>query len=77
MQRYTSAIWDLVSLKKKATYLTCPEENKQEYLANYLTQKKIFYAASQNAFKIETALKEINNFGNFYNISTEKKIYQQ
>lgn len=68
-----SGIMDLVSLKKQAILIATPGQTEQEYLAQYMMQKGIFYSVRQKEFKIETALKELNRFGNISKISTEKK----
>jgi len=68
-----SGIMDLASLKKKAILIPTPGQTEQEYLAQYLSEKKMFYAISQSKLNLEAALNEINQFGDFSEISFEKK----
>ncbi len=68
-----SGIMDLVSLRKKAILIPTPGQTEQEYLSEYLKQKKIFYAVSQKEFKMEAALKETDRFGDFSKISFDKE----
>jgi len=50
-----STIMDLATLGKKAILIPTPGQTEQEYLADYLSQKNIFYTASQDNFTLETA----------------------
>ncbi len=45
-----SGIMDLLVLNKKALIIPTPGQTEQEYLAKYLSEKKLFYSSSQNNF---------------------------
>jgi len=57
-----STIMDLVKIGKKAILIPTPGQTEQEYLANYLKEKKYFYFQNQNNFNLLTALNEIENY---------------
>ena len=50
-----SSIMDLIVLKKPAVLVPTPGQTEQEYLANYLNEKGLFYTMSQKAFNLELA----------------------
>jgi len=52
-----STIMDLATTGRKAILVPTPGQTEQEYLARYLSQKKIFYAAEQDKFRLDEALK--------------------
>lgn len=52
---YTT-VMDLVKLKKKAVLVPTPGQTEQEYLANYLEQKKYFYTIPQHLFNLQAAV---------------------
>jgi uncharacterized protein (TIGR00661 family) len=54
-----STIMDLIALKKTAIIIPTPGQTEQEYLANYLHNKKIFFKVAQKDFNIQ---KTINQF---------------
>ncbi len=58
---YTT-IMDLIKLKKKAILVATPGQSEQEYLAQYLLEKKYFYSVEQNAFSLKEALKAASGF---------------
>lgn len=51
-----SSIMDYVSLQQEAILIPTPGQTEQEYLAQYLEDKKIFSQASPHKFSIEAAL---------------------
>jgi hypothetical protein len=51
-----SSLMDLVALNKKAILIPTPGQTEQEYLARLLSQQKIFMAADQQKFDIQTSL---------------------
>lgn len=51
-----STIMDLLVLEKKAILIPTPGQKEQEYLAEYLSEKKWFYSSSQENFNLEQAL---------------------
>lgn len=53
-----STIMDLAVLGKKAIFVPTPGQTEQEYLANYLSQKKMVYAVSQSKLNLEKAYQE-------------------
>jgi len=65
---YTS-VMDLMALQKKAILVPTPGQTEQEYLADYLAEKKYFYSSSQARFSLETALKNAAVFP--YNLKLE------
>ena len=58
---YTT-IMDLIKLSKHAILVPTSGQTEQEYLAEYLMEKKYFYSVAQDQFFITQA---INNFKNF------------
>jgi len=56
---YTS-IMDLYVLKRTAILIPTPGQTEQEYLADYLKTKKMFYSVEQSKFDLETALQQIS-----------------
>ncbi len=63
-----SSVMDMVKLKKDAIMIPTPGQTEQEYLAEYLFAKKIFYTTTQENFEIEKALLETQKFSNSLNI---------
>lgn len=57
-----STVMDLVKLRKKAILVPTPGQTEQEYLANYLSSKKLFYCIPQADFVLQDALKEAGAF---------------
>jgi uncharacterized protein (TIGR00661 family) len=55
---YTT-IMDLVKLQQKAVLIPTPGQTEQEYLAQHLTQQKIFYSVEQDKFILNEVLQEI------------------
>lgn len=53
-----SSIMDLAAVGKKAILIPTPGQTEQEYLADYLKSRKIFFSMKQRDFRLETALKE-------------------
>jgi hypothetical protein len=47
---------DLVKLHKKAILIPTPGQTEQEYLARYLSEKKLFYSIEQEKFSLKEAL---------------------
>lgn len=58
---YTT-IMDLIKLKQKAILIPTPGQTEQEYLAEYLMEKKMFYMVKQNNFSLLKTLKQIEGF---------------
>jgi uncharacterized protein (TIGR00661 family) len=54
-----STIMDLATLGKKAILIPTPGQTEQEYLANYLSGKNIYYCTTQNRFNLQAALVEV------------------
>jgi len=54
---YTT-IMDLIKLNKKAILVPTPGQTEQEYLANYLMKKKIFFSVNQKEFDLSETLKK-------------------
>lgn len=71
---------DLYSLKKTAIIVPTPGQTEQEYLAEYLTDKRQFYSINQNDFDLEKSINNLNNFSiskSNENISNLAKIIKQ
>jgi uncharacterized protein (TIGR00661 family) len=51
-----STIMDLINFQKKAILVPTPGQTEQEYLSKRMMDKKIFMAANQNKFDIQTSL---------------------
>jgi uncharacterized protein (TIGR00661 family) len=54
-----STIMDLATLGKKAILITTPGQTEQEYLADYLSEKNIFYCVVQEDFDLKIALDKV------------------
>ncbi|MBN8666080.1 MAG: glycosyl transferase family 28 [Chitinophagales bacterium] len=48
-----STIMDLTTLQKKAILIPTPGQSEQEYLANYLQKKGIFFSERENSFSLK------------------------
>ena len=57
-----SSIMDLYVSGAKAILVPTPGQTEQEYLADYLKQKKYFYSVAQQNFCLEAALHEVKDF---------------
>lgn len=57
-----STIMDLVALTKKAILIPTPGQTEQEYLANHLNAKGIFYSTSQRGCDLQKALAAATQF---------------
>ena len=64
---YTT-IMDLVKLQKKAILIPTPGQTEQEYLAEYLNEKKMFYSVEQKNFSLKGLLDKAKGFQ--FNIPT-------
>ena len=58
---YTT-IMDLAKLNKKAILIPTPGQAEQEYLANYLMEKKYFYTVTQRNFEMTDVLEKVAQF---------------
>ena len=58
---YTT-IMDLAALQKKAILIPTPGQKEQEYLAEYLFEKKYFFSAEEENFSIKDALENVSKF---------------
>lgn len=50
-----SSVMDIVKMGKKSILIPTPGQTEQEYLASYLSQKKITFSVSQKDFSLMTA----------------------
>ena len=57
-----STVMDLFVLNKKAIFVPTPGQSEQEYLAEYLMQKKMFYSMEQELFDIDVALQKAEDY---------------
>ncbi len=72
-----STIMDLVKLKKKSILIPTPGQTEQEYLADYLTEKKIAFCVSQKEFSITAALENAAKFSyHFPSFNPEQPLSQ-
>jgi len=53
-----STVMDMMRLAKQCIFIPTPGQSEQEYLANYLSQKKLCVSYSQNNFCLQKALQE-------------------
>lgn len=53
-----STIMDLAAMQKKAILIPTPGQSEQEYLANYLQKKGIFYSERENSFSLIDSLEK-------------------
>ncbi len=60
-----STIMDLKKLKSKAFFIPTPGQTEQEYLAELLKQKKVFYYQKQQQFDFEKAIIESQKYRGF------------
>lgn len=72
---YTT-IMDLVKLQKKGILIPTPGQTEQEYLADYLVQKKLFVTAAQDTFNLKEAVKKAEAF-NFCIIDFNMEEYKE
>ncbi|MCB0652378.1 MAG: hypothetical protein KDC85_13965 [Saprospiraceae bacterium] len=68
-----SILMDLVMLQKKAILVPTPGQTEQEYLAEYLFEKGIFYRQTQKNLDIKIALAEAEHFCGFDGMSAKNK----
>ena len=68
-----SSVMDIVKMKKKNILIPTPGQTEQEYLANYLFQKKIAYCVSQKDFSLTAALRDVQQFTYQFSIDTSSK----
>ena len=57
-----STVMDLVVLGKKAILIPTPGQTEQEYLAEYLYEKKYFFSVEQKNFSLPQALEKYSTF---------------
>lgn len=61
-----STIMDLVTTGRRAILVPTPGQPEQEYLAGYLSQKKIFYSTKQENFDLNEALKNTDDYAGYF-----------
>jgi hypothetical protein len=57
---------DIVKIGKKAIFIPTPGQTEQEYLAEYLKNKKLFNCYDQKDFDFETAISQSDNYQGLY-----------
>jgi len=57
-----SSIMDLVTLGKRAIFIPTPGQPEQEYLSQYLMEKKIYFSMDQNDFDLLYAIEMSINY---------------
>lgn len=60
-----STIMDLAVLGKKAIFIPTPGQTEQEYLAERLFEKKLFYYQKQRELNLAEALEKVKDFSGF------------
>ena len=65
-----STVMDLASLKQKAILIPTPGQTEQEYLSDYLKEKKLFFTVKQEDFSLEKEMENVKafEFASFDNI---------
>ena len=71
-----STVMDLAALRKKAILIPTPGQTEQEYLARYLSEKKLFCCIGQEGFSLSGALKKSAGFS-YSSFEGETTLYQQ
>ena len=61
-----STIMDLAVIGKKAILVPTPGQTEQEYLAEELKEKKIFYSEKQNDFSLQRAIENSKDYTGFF-----------
>ena len=72
---YTS-VMDFALLNKKAILIPTPGQTEQEYLAEYLLEKRYFFSTKQKNFSIKNALENCESFS-FKTIDLSDENYQK
>jgi len=72
---YTT-VMDLIKLQKPAILIPTPGQPEQEYLAEYLMVKKLFYCVEQKDLLLNLALQAVASFS-FNNIPTDMRDYRE
>ncbi|MEJ7625499.1 MAG: glycosyltransferase [Ferruginibacter sp.] len=57
-----STIMDLVKMKKKGILIATPGQAEQEYLAQYVMEKKLFYSVRQENFSLAEAINKSSSY---------------
>jgi uncharacterized protein (TIGR00661 family) len=57
-----STVMDIVTLGKKSILIPTPGQTEQEYLAKYLSEKRISFCISQKDFSLKEALQNVSGF---------------
>jgi UDP-N-acetylglucosamine:LPS N-acetylglucosamine transferase len=60
-----STIMDIAALGCKAVFIPTPGQTEQEYLADELERKKLFFVQRQKNFDLPEALKQSQNYTGF------------
>jgi uncharacterized protein (TIGR00661 family) len=72
-----STIMDLVNLGSTAVLVPTPGQTEQEYLANNLMQKGIFYTQKQAELNIVEALESVKNYSGFGVFNRDKETFEE
>lgn len=57
-----STVMDIATLQKKSILIPTPGQTEQEYLARYLSDKKLAFTVAQHRFFLGPVLQQANNF---------------
>lgn len=69
-----STIMDLQKLQSKAIFVPTPGQTEQEYLANYLKEKRVCFYQKQNDFDLNKAINKSKNYCGFRKYIAENKL---
>jgi len=69
-----SGIMDLAVMGKKAVFIPTPGQTEQEYLAEYLLRKKLFFYMKQKDFELKNAIEESKNYKGIQIKNDESKL---
>ena len=72
-----STIMDLAKVGKPAILIPTPGQTEQEYLADRLMTKGLFYASKQSSFNLKTALSKANSYTGFSLQNNSSKLLEK
>lgn len=69
-----STVMDIVKLQKKSILIPTPGQTEQEYLAHYLSSKKIGLCSDQRNFLLQDVLEKAQSFPYYFPLEAEGKL---
>jgi uncharacterized protein (TIGR00661 family) len=70
-----STIMDLAKLQKKSILIPTPGQTEQEYLAKYLSQRKLAFTVKQSEFSLDAVLKKAREFNYRFSDRKDSKLH--